>query len=111
MTINLQEFIAEQIKARPIEAKIVRKVVRALKAAGTPVVKTWDGVETTKVSTEKDIMTEAFNLDEVWLYTADGSWVRLTMGNEWDLITDYTLSLEEVIEPVSEWIDKAQYGD
>jgi hypothetical protein len=108
MSINLQDFIKEQIKARPIEAKITRKVVRALKAAGTPVVKTWDGYESEKVETMQDVLEQAFNLDEVYLYTADGSWVRLVMGNEYDLICDYTTDLEDALQPVNDWIEKNQ---
>lgn len=104
MSINLQDFIAEQIKARPVEAKITRKVVRALKAAGKPVTRVFDGYEMVSVQTERDVMEQVFNLDEARLYTADGSWVFLVMGNEWDLICDYTTDIEDVLKPVNDWI-------
>ena len=102
--MELQDFIAEQIKARPVEAKITRKVIRALKAAGKPVSHVFDGGEMVAVRTEQDVLTQVFNLDDSYLYTEDGSWVRLIGGNEWDMICDYTLDLEEILEPVSIWI-------
>ena len=104
--MELQEFIAEQIAARPIEAKITRQVIRALKVAGKPVKFVFDGYEMVPVRTEQDILTQVFNLDESWLYTEDGSWVFLVGGNEWDKISDYTISQEEALEPANEWVRK-----
>lgn len=103
--MELQDFIAKQIEDRPIEAKIVRKIVRVLKAAGKPVKYVFDGVERVYVSTEKDVLNEAFNLDEVYLHTDDG-YVFLTMGEGWDLICDYGLSLDDDLKPVFAWIEK-----
>lgn len=103
-TARLEAYIAGQIEARPIEAQIIRKIVSALAEAGTPVTKTWDTVDIERVKTEQEILTVAFNLDEVYLLTGKGSWVRLTMGEEWDLICDYTTNLEEALKPVMEWI-------
>ncbi len=108
MTIDFEAFIADQIKSRPTEATIVRKAVRALKAAGVPVVAVWDTVERVEVKTEEDILKEVFNLDEAFLVTQSGAWVRLTMGNEYDIITDYTTDLEAALQPALEWIDKHQ---
>lgn len=96
-------FIDEAIENSPIEARLTRKVIRALKDAGTPVVEVFDGYETEKVTTERSIMEQVFNLDECFLKTADGSWVRLTLGNEWDVITDYTTNLEDALKPVFDY--------
>lgn len=100
------EYVAAQIAARPVEAKIVRKIVRALKAAGNPItsVEDSDG-ETTPVTTEADVLAIAFNLDDLWLVTQSGSWVRLIMGEGYDLINDYGVSLEDALTPVNEWIE------
>jgi hypothetical protein len=106
--MDFQAFINKAIADNPIEAKLVRKVVRALAKAGHPVSSVWDGVETTSVRTERDIMEQVFNLDEAFLQTEDDNWVRLTMGNEWDVITDYTTDLEAALQPVSDYIDKHQ---
>lgn len=102
--MEFQAFINREIAARPIEADIVRRVIAALAEAGTPVVNVWDGVESTPVVTERDIMEQVFNLDEAYLYTTSGAWVRLVMGNEWDLIADYLISLEEALDPVQKYI-------
>jgi hypothetical protein len=104
--MELQDFIAEQIAARPVEATIVRKVIRALKAAGDPVVKVNDGYDEVETSTEKGILSEVFNLDEATLITHDGSFVFLTMGEGYDLICDHSVNLEDALKPVSEWIEK-----
>lgn len=107
--MDMQAFIAAQIAARPIEARIVRKVYRALRDAGTPIVAAYDGEEQVPVSTLQDVLNEAFNLDEVYLYTEAGSWVRLTMGEEWDLVCDYTTDLEDALSPVFAYINENGY--
>lgn len=103
--MSLETFIAEQIAAKPVEAKIVRKIVRALKAAGTPVTQIWDSEEYVTVSTEKEVMEQAFNLDEIYLDTESGAWVRLTMGEGYDMLTDYSVSLDDALAPVRAWIE------
>lgn len=105
-TARLDRYIASQIEARPIEAKIIKRVYNALKAAKKPVIKTWDNVDIERVNSLEEVYTIAFNLDEVYLITGKSSWVRLTMGEEWDLICDYTTDLEEALKPVNDWIDK-----
>lgn len=90
----------------PVETKIVRKVIRALKAAGTPVVAIWDTEEISYATLERDLMELVFNLDEAWLVTEDGGWVRITLGDEWYAITDYTLDLEAALAGVEAWITK-----
>lgn len=93
-----------QMHYHPIEAKIVRKVIRALKAAGTPVVAVFDGEEKTPVRTEREAMAVVFNLDMAWLMTERGSWVVIVIGNRWDAISDYTLDLEAALAEVNTWI-------
>lgn len=105
-TAQLDRYIASQIEARPIEAKIIKRIYNTLKRAGFPVKKTWDTVDIERVNSLDEVYTIAFNLDEVYLIVKTGSWVRLTMGEEWDLICDYTLDLEEALKPVNDWIDK-----
>lgn len=102
--VEMSEWSKRQIKERPIEAKITRKVVRALKAAGKPVVMVFDGEEEVPVGTETEVMDIVFNLDWARLYTEDGSWVFLVAGNEWDMLSDYTTNLEPIIDPVTDWI-------
>lgn len=100
---RLDLFIDTQIKANPIEAKIARRVFRTLKAAGNPVTSVWDGVEENPVKSEREMLVQVFNLDSATLYTQSGSFVYLVLGNEWDMISDYGVSLEDTLNPVVEW--------
>jgi hypothetical protein len=92
-----------------IELRIVRKVITALKNNGTPVVKVYDTEEYVPVTNATEAIEATFAVDEAFLMTATGSWVRITLGNEWDVITDYTTDLEDALQPVSDYIDK--YGE
>lgn len=99
-------FTADQIAKRPTEVTILSRIVNALKNAGDPVVKVWDGEEESPVLTTGDVMHLAFNLDELHLYTKSGAFVFLVMGQDYDMLTDYSVSLEEALTPVNNWIDK-----
>lgn len=101
--MDLKKFIKRQIDRRPIEADIVRRIIRAMEENGTPIVKTYDREETVKVSTEEEILEEVFNLDEVFLLTEDSSWIYLVMGNGWDVIVNYTTDLEDVLDSIQEY--------
>lgn len=92
-----------QMHYNPVEAKIVRKVIRALKKAGTPVTMVFDGEEKTPVRTEREAMAEVFGLDMAWLMTEQGSWVMIVIGNRWDAISDYTIDLEAALADVNAW--------
>lgn len=104
MATDLKTFIDKAIEQNPIEAKVIRKIIRALKASGTPVVSVWDTEQDNPVKTERDIMEQVFNLDVAYLYTESGAWVMVVMGNEWDVISDYTLSLEAALKPVNDYV-------
>jgi hypothetical protein len=103
--IDFDLFIKESIAANPVEAKIVRKIVKALKNNGTPVVEIDDGEELVPVNGIKEVLDVVFNLDECYLYTEGGSWVRIVLGNEWDCLVDYTLDIEDALRPVNEYIE------
>lgn len=105
MTTDFASFIASSIKAHPAEATIVRKVFRALREAGSPVTSVWDGVEDSPVSSLQEVLELVFNLDEAFLKTSDGSWVRIILGNEWDALSDYTVNLEEALASVNAYLD------
>jgi len=105
MTFDFAKFIADNIANNPAEATIVRKVYQALKDAGTPVVSVWDGVEDTPVTSQQETLEQVFNLDQAWLKTATGAWVLIILGNEWDALSDYTVSLEDALKPVNAYIE------
>jgi hypothetical protein len=101
---TLKEFISGQIAHNPIEALIIRKIVKALADAGKPVVSVWDGEERHLVGNVADVFEQAFNLDEVTLETKE-SFVFLSMGEGWGCVTDYGLSLEDALKPVNTYIE------
>lgn len=101
---DLKAFIDEQIKSHPVEATIVRKLYNALAANGTPIVKLYDGVVFEPINSLRDLYDNVFNLDESWVYTDEGQFVYLIMGEEYDMICDYNMSLEEALDPVNVWI-------
>ncbi len=102
----MNDWTRKAVEHLPIEARIVRKIVSTLKAAGTPVTKVWDGEEYVPVRTRDAVLDAVFAVDIARLYTADGSWVLIVLGNEWDALADYTLSLEGALVPVHDWIDR-----
>jgi hypothetical protein len=99
----LTDWAKRSMAGRPTEATITRKVIKALKDAGQPVTIVFDGGERTPVDGKNAILNEVFNLDESYLITEDGSWVRLVMGNGYDIVCDYTTNLEDILQPVSDW--------
>lgn len=101
-------FTHDQIARRQREARILSRIVKALREAGNPVVSLWDGEESSPVDSVGDVVHLAYNLDEFHLYTKSGGWVYFIMGNQWDGICDYTVSLEEALKPVHEWIEKQE---
>lgn len=89
---------------RYIEKKIVRKVVKALTQADKPVVSVRYGPgEEVPAGTIAETVDAVFAVDECYLMTDDG-WVFIVLGNGWDVISDYTLHLEDALAPVEEWI-------
>lgn len=102
------KFIDDNMEHLFVESTIVKRLIKAFADAGNPFVKVDDGEEITEVNGEREILEQVFNLDECWLLTASGSWVRVVLGNEWDCLVDYTLDVEEIITPVNEWIERHQ---
>jgi hypothetical protein len=100
-----QRYIEAQIAARPIEVGIIRRIWDALEDAGSPVVTVWDGEERTGVHDLEGVFELVFNLDVVWLETKAG-YIFLAMGEEWDIICDYSTSLEDALAPVNAYIGK-----
>ena len=101
MTSSLRTFIDGQIAARPLEATAIRKLYTVLKP-----VSLWDGEEESKITSQRDFLDAAFNLDEFIAYNKDDSWVRITMGEGCDMLTDYTTDLEEALKPFEAWLEK-----
>ncbi len=95
-------FVTNQInKADKREVKLIRDIVESMASHGTPVTKIYDGGEYVKVEDADDVLTEAYNLDELRLYTAKGSYVQLIMGEYPDTIQDWTTDLDPSVEDIA----------
>lgn len=86
-----------------IESKVIRKAIRAMKAAGDPIVEVFDGEETIKVTGEKDILGVVASVDMSGMYSKSGAWIGVILGNLQDCIYDYSVSLEDILNPVYEY--------
>lgn len=91
------------------EGKIARRTIRTLKAAGYWL-RVHDGEEfaTPRTRSERELMAALFTTDDDRLFvyrSADSKghagWVWLVYGNSgWDVISDHTTNLEDVLRPV-----------
>lgn len=108
---ELTDWAKRSMEGRPTEATITRKVIKALTDGGYTITHVFDGGERVPVEGKNAILNEVFNLDECYLIAANNSpcaefatsWVRLVMGNEYDIVCDYTTDLEQILQPVSDW--------
>ena len=101
-----------------VEWFIARRVVTALLEAGY-LLSVWNGEETTvKHGNDRAVLISALmttDEDRILVYHTDcmeyGSigWVYLVYGNDgWDVVSDYTTNLEDVLKPVFDLIDQIE---
>ena len=90
-----------------VEALIAKRLVHALLDAGLAITVNngGDEMELDECKDPEKIFEAMMATDEDVLITTRGS-VLLVYGNGFDLISDYSVRLEEVIRPVSEWVEK-----
>lgn len=99
-----------------LELRIMRKTVEALIAAGYFI--TIDNGESEDIRNSKDvnaIMKEVFATDEDFVYVSKkptpedaryDAFVRFIYGNDgWDVINDYSTSLEKIMKPVMDYAE------
>lgn len=80
-----------------VENQIAKKVVKDLLAEGLNLHVISEGDRLLTSKDEKEILSLVLDLEEVSLQTVDG-YVLLVFGNDgYDLIVDYSLSLEETL--------------
>lgn len=100
-----------------VEHDIVTRTVDALLAAGYQLSEQEDGQivdapSVAKVFTREDLLSLLFDLDDAFLVTEkDGrsSFVRFVFGNDGhDVISDYGVSLEDVLAPINAYADTLQ---
>lgn len=91
----------------PIERKIAVMVVRELLNAGFAITVNDSEEDTLENSLDQtEVLDAMFTSDEDWLYANDPvtgvgkGWVRLIYGNEVDVLSDYSTSIEADLAPV-----------
>lgn len=106
-----------------IEKKVVRKLVRKMKAAGWMAINVFDGEETVPVSSETEVLDNVFAVDDSRIVfrkaVAPFAPMRRTavivLGNDgWDCIADGSVSkpefkhddFEKIMDEVQEYADK-----
>ena len=102
-----------------VERRILRATVKTLLAAGYFVSINNSGVPGEyEIERSRDlaaIMKAAMLTDDEWVvaHREPGAglemlgWVRLVYGNDgWDVIADYSMSLDDVLKPVNELTDR-----
>ena len=109
---SLNEITDGAVKARmAIERRIVKRAVKDLIEAGFPL-SVYDGEnESAKTSTDYKLLHDALmETDEdfvnVWENGKRIGWVRFTYGNDgYDVISDYTVNLEDALKSVNDFAD------
>lgn len=110
--IIAQHAPGAKMRAR-IELTIVRGLIQALQAAGLKL-KADNGEEKPTAGTEDELVKTLFACDEANILTynpetKEGSAVYLVFGNNgWDVISDFGTSLEGIIDPFMEEVDKLE---
>jgi hypothetical protein len=101
-----------------IERKVVRHLVRTMKAAGWDAFSVDDGGEIVKTRTEAEVMDTVFSVDESTIRFRKGSTVHvavIVLGNDgWDCIADYSFSdddtdgFDALMQQVSAYAEKLE---
>lgn len=97
-----------------VELAIVRAVIQAFRDNGLPSITVDDGEEIHEsFDNDNQIVVALFAVDESRLVSGQ-SWVFFVFGNDgWDVICDYSIDLERMMEPIELWIEKQRerYGN
>ena len=88
---------------RRIELAIVRTLIREL-IANHYHLKADNGEDAPLMGTEDELIECLFACDEARIETETGRWVFLVFGNDgWDVISDYSISIDHALDPFLEW--------
>lgn len=99
-----------------IEKSIAIRLVKAILKDGN-MVTVYNGGEKPELknSTNRKEILKTMNqtgIDEIVLRDKDEKhlgWIQLVYGNDWDLVSDYSVALEEMLKPVNDWVNKNGY--
>ena len=103
---NLKDIADPGVRKRmSIERQIVLALIDLSLAEGYELAVN-DGEEQYAWTRDRDeVIADIMNTDSDWLYRRKGgqtAWVHLVYGNDgWDVICDYSTSLEALLEPIN----------
>lgn len=85
-----------------VAVKASRKIIRAFKKAGDPIVKVWDGEEYI-TGNERDLLEAVHSVDYSSLYTESDGFICIVAGNESeaDCVYDWTMSIDGIMHTVN----------
>lgn len=85
-----------------VAVKASRKIIRAFKKAGNPIVKVWDGDDYI-TGKERDLLEAVHSVDTSYLYTESGAHVLIVAGNESeaDCVCDWSTSIDGIMRTVN----------
>lgn len=93
------------------ESKIIRKTAKALISEGYSI-RVHDGTEfaTDKTTKITEVMAECFATDTTSFIVYDAmntraGWIQFIHGNGGDVIHDYTMNLDDIMQPVIDYCD------
>ncbi len=95
------------VRRMTIELMVTARVIEDLKNAGYELEADCGEGAPIKSAALDTLLKELFSCDEAFLFATKGKkrlWVYLVLGNDgWDVITDYLIELEPVMQPIIEW--------
>ena len=97
-----------------IEFEVARRLIETLNESGYSIaIEDHSSEESTPATDIFETLRALFDTDEAYLTVKRGeseqSFILLVFGNDgYDLISDYGMSLESVLQPVFAWIDEQQ---
>lgn len=106
-----EEWLARAMKSP--QATATRKVFRACKRAGDPVVSVWDGEDDNPVSTETGAMEVVVSVEFSRLYLESGASILVVGGNEseTDCIADWSAKDDAGLDAIETIVDSAKLKD
>lgn len=95
---------------RCVELAIVRNLIGVLKDAfPCDEIAADDGEGDLIKGSDDDLIETLFSVDQSTLRVINRGFVMLVMGNDgWDVVSDYAIPMEPILEPFLDWVEKQQ---
>ena len=104
----LHESTTQTMASFPTEREIIEKVVQTLADAGNPIEVVEDGSHLVPVQNMDDIFNVGFSHVIVYMETASEEHVTILLGEGWDALANYSVSLTGILADVLSMIEGNQ---